>query len=92
MKENAVSFHIEIKEEIPNLFLRAEVFFQSPENGQYNFELINRTIDACKFFSNKLYEPLFQVAYRMVQQYGDVPNSCPIKMVCAHVTTKYLID
>lgn len=86
MKGNAANVLLKIKEEIANPFIRTEVYFQSPESGLYTVELMNRTIDICTFFTNKLYEPTFQIALRIVQDYGDFPRSCPIKVVC-HLAT-----
>lgn len=81
VKENALTFHIQIKEEVSRPMVLTEIYLKSPDTGEYDFELMNRTIDGCKFLSNKLYEPLMQIAFQIVQAHGDIPTSCPIKMV-----------
>lgn len=85
MIKNAVNFHLRIKEEVPNPILLIESFFQSPDTGKYNVELMNRTIDVCLLYGNVLYEPLAQIVYKIIQEYGDVPKSCPIKAVRIYV-------
>lgn len=82
MTKNTLNVYFQINEEVSHPIARAEIYFQSPENGQYNVELMNRTIDVCTFFSNKLYEPLIQIVFQILQQYGDIPDRCPLKMVC----------
>lgn len=78
---NTLNFHVQIKEEISNPVVRSEIYVQSSVNDSYNVEVMNRTIDACTFFSNKLHEPLMQIIFQIVQSYGSIPHSCPVKMV-----------
>lgn len=72
---------MQMNEQILHPVAAVEVYFQSPDGGQYNVELMNRTIDMCKLFSNKLYEPLVQIVFEILRRYGDMPNSCPVKAV-----------
>ncbi len=82
VNDNALSIHVQIKEPLIKPIIRSQIYLQSLENGQYEVELMNRTIDVCKFLSNKLHEPLLQIAYQIVQDYGTAPDSCPVKEVC----------
>lgn len=50
-------------------------------NEVYDMEYINRTIDYCKFFSNKRYEPVLQVFFGIFAAKSDMARSCPIKKV-----------
>lgn len=81
VNQNAISFHIESREDILKPVVQIEIYVHSLENGQYDIEVMNRTIDACLFFSNKFHEPLLQIAFRIIQEYGDLPDRCPIKKV-----------
>lgn len=57
------------------------VYFQS-DNGNYNIELLNRTIDLCKFYKNKRYEPILQAIFKLFEEY--MPNwftRCPTNKV-----------
>lgn len=43
--------------------------------------MVNRTIDYCKFFRDKRYEPVLQIFYKIFASKSDIANSCPIKKV-----------
>lgn len=80
--KNVLTIYFRVNEDVADPIIWAEVFFQSLDTGQYNVEVMNRTIDMCIFYTNKLYEPLIQILFQIMQKYGDIPNSCPLKMVC----------
>lgn len=77
-----MNMYLTVKEQIAHPFTRVEIFMQSPDSNRYDLELINRTIDSCKLFKNSLYEPLMQLIYGIMLEYGDFPRSCPLKVVC----------
>lgn len=70
-----------VKEQITNPLARIEIILQSPDTGRYEMEVLNRTIDTCKLLRNRLYEPLIQIIYGIMLEYGNFPRSCPLKMV-----------
>lgn len=79
--KNVLTVFFRVNEDVAIPVLWAEIFFQSLDTGQYNLEVMNRTINMCIFVRNKLYEPLIQIGYRIMQEHGDVPLSCPLKKV-----------
>lgn len=50
-------------------------------NGNYDLELINKTMYTCDFFNNPKYEPIAQVFYRALTKSGTFVNRCPITKV-----------
>lgn len=82
VSKNALNLYFQINEDLSHPMASVEIYLESTDNGQYNIELMNRTIDLCTFFSNKFYEPLIQIIFGILKQYGDFPDSCPVKRVC----------
>lgn len=76
----ALSVFVEILEDVNHPFAHAEIYADSG-TGQYDFEVINRTVDICKFFHKKRYEPLLQLVYKTISENGAWPTSCPIRKV-----------
>lgn len=79
--KNALSLNLRVNELVSHPLSRMEIYFQSTDGGHYNVEVMNRTIDVCKLFSNKLYEPLIQIIFGIIERFGDFPDSCPLKAV-----------
>ncbi|KAJ6632639.1 hypothetical protein Bhyg_17845, partial [Pseudolycoriella hygida] len=79
INDNKLDIHFIMKETVAHPTIRAEMFLQSPGSGRYDDELMNRTIDLCKFYENRLYEPLLQIMYQIILESGDFPKSCPVK-------------
>lgn len=48
--------------------MHTELYFES-ERSKYDMELMNRTIDLCKLYKNKRYEPLVQVIFKIFEDY-----------------------
>lgn len=82
INNNSLNIYFTVKEQIAHLFARLEMFMQSSDSNRYDIELINRTMDSCKFFKDSLYEPLMQLIYGIMLEHGNFPRTCPVKVVC----------
>lgn len=75
------NLHLEFLGTIRSLIMQTVICFES-NNGMYDMELINRTIDLCKFYKNKRYEPILQVAFKTLENFlSHWFTACPIKRV-----------
>lgn len=75
------SLYVEFLNNLRQPFVHTELYFKS-DNGNYDMELVNRTIDMCKFFRNKRYEPIVQVVFKLFEGYlTHWFSSCPTKKV-----------
>ncbi len=79
-RSGAISVDVEILEDFNHPFLHAKIFADSG-SSQYDFEIVNRTVDLCELFRNKGYEPLLQIFYKMLLERGPWPTACPIRKV-----------
>lgn len=82
IKNSSLNVYLNVKEQFNHSFAHVEIFMESPESGRYDTEVFNRTVDACKLFKDSLYEPLMQLIYAIMLEYGEFPTSCPVKPVC----------
>lgn len=78
--DGALSVFVQILENLNHPIAYTEVYVDSG-NGQYDFEILNRTVNLCEFLRNKRYEPLLQIFYRIVSEGGSWPTACPIQKV-----------
>lgn len=75
------SLHAQILNVIKHPFMHQAIFFES-DDGRYDMELINRTVDLCKFYKNKRYEPILQVIFKLFENYfTHWLTSCPMYKV-----------
>jgi len=62
-------------------YLHVGLYFESSE-GIHDLEIMNRTIDLCKFYKNKRYEPILQVVFKLFEEtLSHWARSCPMKKV-----------
>lgn len=71
---------MEVKQPIQRPFARFEFYVDSGK-GVFDLKWINETVDLCRFFRDKKYLPLMQLAYGFVVEQGNYPTSCPVKKV-----------
>lgn len=78
----SISFHINVLANIIKPYLMALAYTDSG-NNRYDLELFNRTIDLCMFWDNNQYEPLLQMAVKILRKQMDhpLPQRCPISKV-----------
>lgn len=77
----SLSFYWNVLEDLPlPLYAKAKVMLKS-SSGYYDLEMINRTIEVCKFFNDRKYEPILQVFFKLFIKTSKFPSSCPIRKV-----------
>lgn len=82
------SLYVEFLNIIRNPFLHTGIYFES-DNGKYDLELLNRTVDMCKLYRNKRYEPILQVIFKLLENnFTHWLKNCPIKKVTIILTEK----
>lgn len=75
------NLYVEFLNNIRNPFVRTELYFESV-NGIYDMVVVNRSIDLCKFYKNRRYEPIVQVIYKLFEDYfAHWFRSCPMNRV-----------
>ncbi len=75
-----LNLNVDILETVKNEFSHTEIFLQSAD-GVYDLEIINRTIDMCRLFSDITYEPILQVGLRLYKSSSKFIRGCVIKKV-----------
>lgn len=73
--------NIELLTTVRNPFIYVKLYFES-DNGKYDMELLNRTVDLCKFYKDKRYEPIVQVVFNIFYDIsGHWIKRCPLSAV-----------
>lgn len=77
-----LSLHVNVLTNIFSPHLMAVGYLDSG-NNRYDLGLFNRTIDLCMFWENNRYEPLLQVAFKLLKKQISrfLPPKCPIRKV-----------
>lgn len=76
----ALTVIVDVLGDVNHPFAHTKIYVDSG-NGQYDFEIMNRTVNFCEFFRNKGYEPLLQIFYKILLENGPWPTACPIRKV-----------
>ncbi len=71
---------VNLAQTVPNVYVQAVITIETSD-GIYDLQLINKTIDGCKFLHNPGYEPIVQVFYRELTRTGTFPKRCPFTKV-----------
>lgn len=50
-------------------------------NGHYTPLIRIEPVSLCKYLNGKKKHPVFKFIFKLIQQYGKIPTSCPIKKV-----------
>lgn len=80
-ESNKFNFNVEFLEIVREPFLHVGLYFESSE-GVHDLEIMNRTIDLCKFYKNKRYEPILQVIFKLFEEtMSHWTKSCPMQKV-----------
>lgn len=80
ISNNEISIYANILEQLPNLYSKLILTFEST-NEVYDMESINRTIDICRLFSDRRYEPILQIFYNIFTAKSGTSRRCPVKKV-----------
>lgn len=76
-----MNVNVDVLETVKSTFSHVELFLKSSD-GKYDLEIINRTVDLCRFFRDLSYEPILQVGYQLYRSH--TPNyitDCVMKKV-----------
>lgn len=76
----AISIYVNILQDISEMNAKVVILIES-SSGNYDLELVNKTINVCEFFRNRRYEPMLQVFYKSINKGGNLPKSCPLRKV-----------
>lgn len=60
-------------------------FYLEAQRGKYDLEVINRTIDFCDFLLHRESDPFVNIIFKVLSQYSNIPEQCPIKKVSEHI-------
>lgn len=77
---NGFSIYLHVLQDLVNLNVRVQILGES-SSGKYDVRMANKTMDVCKFFTDRKYVPIAQVFYRAFAKNGTFPKSCPIRKV-----------
>lgn len=75
-----MDIHYNFLKELTTVLVDFE-FVHDSGNGKYDMVFANKTIDLCAFLNNKKSNALFNIAYKMLTETGELPNKCPIRRV-----------
>lgn len=80
MKDSVIDSWIELRETIQQFYVHTEVRLDLG-NGKFEFEFMNRTINLCRLYRDRKYEPLVQIVQKNVLRHCDCMVRCPIQKV-----------
>lgn len=72
--------HLQFVREIHQSFIDLTVLHDSG-NGKYDMVYTNKTVDICKFLIDKKSNIFFDMVYKMMSDYVEMPKRCPIRKV-----------
>lgn len=75
------NIHVEFLKRIRNPFMHTDLHLES-DNGKYDLELLNSTVDLCEFYKNKRFKPVVQMILKLFEEHFTYWfKSCPVKKV-----------
>lgn len=80
IKNKIIDVYFSIFKDIPRPFIDLQIFHDSG-NGHFDMVYMNKTIDCCMFLNNRKSNPIIDIAYKMLSDYGELPQRCPIRRV-----------
>lgn len=75
-----MNVNLEILQTVKSTHSHIEIFLQS-DDGIYDLEIMNRTVDMCRFFRDLSYEPILQVGLKLYKSSSNFLTSCFMKKV-----------
>lgn len=79
--DGSLSFYVKPLIDIDRLFVALRVDICADGSDDFNIDFMNKTVNVCKFFQNRRYEPLLQLTYKIISAKIILPKRCPIKKV-----------
>lgn len=78
--DGSVDVDMELLASLPELNILCELYLDSGY-GKYEMQIVNRTVSVCRLIREPRYEPLVQIVYKIILQYGNFPRKCPMPKV-----------
>lgn len=72
--------HINFLRDITHPLIDLTVLHDSG-NGKYDMVYTNKTVDVCTFLINKKSNILFDIIYKIMADYVELPKKCPLRKV-----------
>ncbi len=80
-KDGVQTAYYELKKDNMLIFVNSIIDI-GDDDDDFGIEFMNKTINICKMLSNRRYEPLMGLFYKIVQDLEPtLPKKCPIKKV-----------
>lgn len=76
----SIDLQVNIVKGIQQMFVDLEVLHDSGD-GFYDMVYMNKTVDLCMFLNNRKLNVFFDIAYKLLSDYGDLPKKCPLHKV-----------
>lgn len=70
------------------MYLDFEDLHDGNGDGSYDMVYMNKTVDICNFLKNKRSNAIFAIIYRLLSDYGNLPQTCPLRKV--HIRLKII--
>lgn len=80
MKDSVVDTLVDLKSTFQQMYLHMSIDVDLG-NGKFDFNAMNRTIDVCRVYRDRKYEPFIQILYKSVLPSCNCPSRCPIGKV-----------
>lgn len=85
-KNNTFDGYFNILKDISQLYIDFELLHDSG-GGHYDMVYVNKTVDVCKFLNNRKLNVFFDIIYRIISDYCELPKSCPLARVKENLFT-----
>lgn len=72
--------HINFPRDLSLVYLDLLVLHDSGD-ANYDMVYMNKTVDFCHFLTNRKSNIFFEIAYRRMADYADLPKRCPVRKV-----------
>lgn len=80
LENDLLNISVNILRDIYRPFVHFELLYESGQ-GNYDLVYMNKTIDVCMFLNNRKLNIFFQIMYRILSDYVELPERCPIRRV-----------
>lgn len=80
VKNEKFSGHFNVLKDIPRPFIDVQVLHDSGD-GSFDLVYMNKTIDVCMFLNNRKSNVIIDIIYRMLSDYTELPQRCPVRRV-----------
>lgn len=76
-----LNLYVNLKEDLHDLYTSVILAVDLNNHGEYDFDMVKRTVNCCKLFKDHSYEPVVQFLYKIFLDNGHFPTDCPVKKV-----------